>query len=311
MLLSKSNTKPKLKVAEPDSYSFEAIGTQWTIYIEQQITKLEFGDLMTDVHARIEKFDKNYSRFRDDSLVSQMSKTLGSYNLPKDAEPMFDLYKRLYDVTDGRMTPLIGQMLSDAGYDSSYSLKPKALAEIPEWDEAIDYSYPDLVIKCPFILDVGAIGKGYLVDIVAELMKAKGLTSFSIDAGGDILNSGVSKSLSDVGLENPVNLGQVIGIASVVNSSICGSAGNRRTWGDFNHLIDPKTKMSPKDILATWVIADSARLADGLSTALFFANPEILAANFNFEYALVNNDMSIEQSTNFPAKFFTSEDTVE
>jgi thiamine biosynthesis lipoprotein len=57
-------------------------------------------------------------------------------------------------------------------------------------------------------------------------------------------------------------------------------------------------------------VADTGLLADGLATALFFADAAMLQKHYNFEYAIVNNDFSLERSPNFPATFFTENDII-
>jgi thiamine biosynthesis lipoprotein len=309
MPLSKLNSKPKprLNHNEVHSFGFEAIGTQWQIIIEQPVNQTLLTDLITAIKARIERFDQHYSRFRSDSLVSSMAQKAGNYKLPEDAKPLFDLYRQLYDISEGRMTPLIGQLLVDAGYDAKYSLQPKALQATPKWSEALDYKFPELMVKQPVLLDLGAAGKGYLVDIVGRLIEAAGITQFCINAGGDILSHNVSAKLSKIGLEHPLELDQAIGLAKVSSGSLCGSAGNRRTWGGFHHIINPHTKNSPDHILAAWVVADTTLLADGLATALFFTEAPKLKDYFDFEHALISRDLSLEYSTNFPAEFFIEE----
>lgn len=304
----KIKQKPRRLDLSNQIFKFEAIGTVWCITIERPISKTKSAGMLKDIKSRIDKFDLDYSRFRSDSLISSMAKEAGKYKLPGDAEVLFDLYEKLYKLSNGLMTPLIGQLLSDAGYDSDYSLKPGKLGLTPKWDKAIDYQFPYLLVKEPVLIDVGAAGKGYLVDIIAELIQENGIKQFCINAGGDILNRNVSSDLSRVGLEHPLQLDEVIGIADVVNKSICGSAPNRRTWSNFSHIINPSTKESPKDLLATWVIADTTILADGLATALFFIEPSKLQLYYNFEYAIVKNDLSLLKSANFPAEFFTKPD---
>ena len=113
----------------------------------------------------------------------------GTYTLPPDAAPLFSLYEKLNRLTGGRMTPLIGQLLADAGYDADYSFERRHLRELPTWEAALEYAYPTLTIKQPGILDLGADGKGYLIDIIAAILHADGI-SVCIDAGGDILYHG-------------------------------------------------------------------------------------------------------------------------
>ena len=105
-----------------------------------------------------------------------------------------------------------------------------------------------------------------------------------VNAGGDIRTKG--RTLR-VGLENPADTTQAIGVAEISNISICGSAGNRRAWDKYTHIINPKTAKSPTETLAVWVVAESTILADGLTTALFFTEPNLLKDKFNFEFFLL------------------------
>ncbi len=284
---------------------FEAIGTTWRIDLPTELSRERRADIFFRIKERVEQFDKNYSRFRADSLVTAMMQP-GTYTLPPDAAPLFSLYEKLYRLTGGRMTPLTGQLLADAGYDADYSFERRHLRELPTWEAALEYAYPTLTIKQPGILDLGAAGKGYLIDIIAAILHADGIPAFCIDAGGDILYHGDGDTPLRVGLEDPNNERRVIGVAEIRNQSLCGSAGNRRAWDDFHHIIDPKTKASPRHLLATWAVADSAILADALATALFLVDSERLSAAWSFEYLLLYPDYSVARSDHFPAELFTS-----
>src|SRR5690348_10121080 len=100
-----------------NTFEFEAIGTHWTIDIAKELSLEEKAFLLQKIMNRIEEFDKAYSRFRQDSLVMKMAREAGEYTLPEDADKMLALYRKMYDVTGGLVTPLIGQVLVDAGYD--------------------------------------------------------------------------------------------------------------------------------------------------------------------------------------------------
>jgi thiamine biosynthesis lipoprotein len=284
---------------------FEAIGTRWQIDIWDDIQETAQADILQKIHTRIAEFDKHYSRFRDDSLVSTMAKQAGEYIMPNDAPPLLALYETMYRLTDGAMTPLIGQVLVEAGYDATYSLQSGEVHTPPRYDEVVSYHHPKLILKQPALLDFGAAGKGYLIDIVGDILKREGVSHFSIDAGGDILHSRTEPTLR-VGLENPLDATQVIGVARLGRGSICGSSGNRRVWGKYHHIINPHTLASPKDILAVWAMADTALVADGLTTALFFTSPDILRQAYPFEYALLRSDGSLESSSGFPGEFFSA-----
>lgn len=286
------------------NFVFEAIGTKWVIDIFDPLSNKSQAEVLQKIRERIDLFDQNYSRFRKDSLVSKMSQVAGEYTLPEDAQPLFDLYQKLYLLTEGKFTPMIGNVLEEAGYDANYSLKPKKLKKPLTWEEALNYKYPLLKVRKPVTLDVGAGGKGYLIDLISELLEESQVKAFCIDAGGDILYKNPSNQELQIGLEHPENLEQVIGVVNLVNRSICGSAGNRRKWLDYHHIIDPQNLSSPQHILATWVVAKETLLADALSTCLFFVNSDKLEVAFDFEYLIVYKDYSIDKSANFPGELF-------
>jgi thiamine biosynthesis lipoprotein len=281
------------------NYSFEAIGTQWSIE-----TNVPFSDsLKKSIDDRIGAFDSTYSRFRNDSLVTRIAKKAGEYTFPDDAVKLFDFYKTLYAITDGKVTPLIGDMISRAGYDAAYSLKPQPQKPIFKWDEAMSWHAQTLTTTQPIILDVGAAGKGYLIDIIAAILGEHSVIEYVIDGSGDIRHSGSSKNT--VGLEHPTNPRKILGAVEVQNKSLCASASNRRAWGEgMHHIFDPDDMAPTQTIIATWVLADEAMVADGLATALFFTEPNRLREVFDFEYVRMRANGSVDYSAFFKEKLF-------
>lgn len=288
------------------SFTFEAIGTYWQIDIPQDTSIAKREKIIEETIAVIEDFDKTYSRFRPDSLVTHIAKKTGKYLFPKNAEKLLSLYYELYQTTNHLFTPLIGQVLVDAGYDANYSLIPKKLVPPPLWDDVMEYKKPYLTMQTPALLDFGAGGKGYLIDLVSAILNKYELAYFCIDAGGDIFYSNFGKEKLRVGLEHPDNSSQVIGVANIHNQSICASAGNRRRWKAFHHIINPQTLSSPAKIKATWVIAKTSLLADALATCLFFVPAKMLQKKYTFSYLIIHEDYSLEKSADFPADIFTT-----
>lgn len=281
---------------------FEAIGTSWEIWLvcsEKARAKVE-----KQIHNRIDVFDKNYSRFRSDSLVTKISKRSGTYNLPSDAQELLDFYHKLYRLSKGSVTPLVGNMMEQIGYDAHYSLVPQtSLDEVSSWEEALTYNAHTITLKKPVLLDVGAAGKGYLVDCVADVIEAAGIEGYLIDAGGDMLRRGLGKT-ERIGLENPFNPTEAIGVFMLGDGSICASATQRRAWGDWHHIVDPHKLQPAEDVVATWVVAERAMWADGLATALFFCNPDQLRSACNFDYVRIFKDGHAEYSNAFKNALF-------
>lgn len=281
-------------------WTFEAIGTRWNLEFSEPQEDIEL--LKERITERIEEFDAAYSRFRPDSFVTHIAREPGTYVLPDDAEPLLDVYADLYQKTSGRFTPYIGSTLSEAGYDAAYTLIPGDVKPPPRWDVDATYAYPALTLTEPTLIDVGAAGKGYLVDIVAQLLEEAGVEHYVVEAGGDfrVRDAGGIR----VGLEHPEYPDQAVGVVELIEGSVCGSAGNRRAWSTYTHIIDPETLESPRQILATWVVAKTALVADALATCLFFVEAQVLT-DYEFEYLILYPDYTIERSVGFPAELFT------
>ncbi len=281
---------------------FEAIGTRWEITTPAPL----HPDVRLAVANRIEAFDQAYSRFRPDSLVSTIARSAGTWVLPSDAVPLLDLYRRLYLATGGAVTPLVGRALADLGYDAAYSLRPTGrTTAVPAWDDVLDWDGTRLTTSAPVLLDLGAAGKGYLVDLVAEVLAGAGVTDVVIDAGGDLRHRGGDEVR--VALEHPRDPRQAIGVVALHEAALCASAPNRRAWAPgVHHVLDGRTGQPTHDVLATWALAPTAMVADGVATALFFAAPEDLAEEFGVSYARVRPDGRAEWSADLPGEIFTA-----
>jgi FAD:protein FMN transferase len=289
----------------PYHLEFEAIGTAWSIDVFDASAVLH-EQLTERIHDRIKVFDRTYSRFREDSIIAHIAQSPGVYTLHDDFQELYTIYNDLYRLSDGLFTPMIGNVLTDAGYDAGYSLQAKKLSEPLKFHEVMHYDYPTLTVKEASLLDFGAAGKGYLVDLVGLEIEKLGCHTYCIDASGDILYKTQHEKALRIGLEDPRDTSRVIGVAEIKNQSICGSAGNRRKWGDFHHIINPKTLTSPSEILAVWVISRKGLLADALATCLFFIPPEKLLSYYEFEYVILNADSSVTKSKTFSGELFVT-----
>lgn len=176
-------------------------------------------------------------------------------------------------------------------------------APVPRWEDSVAWDGHALTTLRPVVLDVGAAGKGYLVDIVGELLHGAGIHEFVIDASGDIVHAG--PTAIRVGLEHPLDPTRAIGVVNLKAGSLCASATNRRTWGDgLHHVIDATTGLPTERVIATWAMAATGLVADGLATALFLAEPARLAERFEFEFVRMFADGRVERSVDLDGELF-------
>ncbi|SDW35220.1 thiamine biosynthesis lipoprotein [Arthrobacter sp. cf158] len=283
------------------SFSFEGIGTQWEISTPDALPAGDQNRLLETV----EEYDRTYSRFRADSLVSGLSREPGRVALPEHAASLHSVYAALYRLSQGAVTPLIGSSLERLGYDAGYSLQPSGTAMAPpRWEDALDWSGSSLVAKEPLVLDIGAAGKGQLVDLLGAVLRSAGYSDFLVDGSGDMLHAGGHPIT--VALEHPYNPRQAIGTIELQNSALCASAANRRNWGDgLHHVLDGTTGQPIQTTVATWTMAGNALVADALATALFMVDPARLEEEFDFAWLRVSSAGAATFSSGFEGRLFS------
>ena len=199
--------------------------------------------------------------------------------------------KEMYAVTDGRLNVAMGSVLSiwhryrTAGRDEPWA------AELPPMDklrEAAKHTNIDDVIideeACTVFLadpamtlDVGAIAKGYAVEMVARHLESQGVSGYILNVGGNVRTVGAKPDGTSwiAGIENPDTEAEEAYLAylSLTNESIVTSGSYQRFYEvegvSYHHIIDKDTLMPAEGYLSVSVICLNSAQGDALSTALF------------------------------------------
>ncbi|MFT4260514.1 FAD:protein FMN transferase [Microbacterium sp.] len=276
-------------------WRFDAIGTRWEI--EGELTDAD----RAAVAAEIERFDREWSRFRADSEVTRLGDAGGGFG-STDAGPMLDAYREVSAATRGAVNPLVGASLEALGYDASYTLHAgEPVAAPAEWTGLVSWTAQAVKASAPVLIDVGALGKGRLVDLVFDLLgHVPG--DLVVDAGGDLRVRGGAVRTA---LEHPFNSARAIGVVELRDAALCGSAINRRAWGDgLHHVLDARTGQPVRTWAATWALGAETMAADAVATALFFDGGPALAASWGIEWVRMSTDGRAERSAGWPGELF-------
>lgn len=154
------------------------------------------------------------------------------------------------------------------------------------------------------LLDVGAAGKGQLVDLVAGLLAERGIAGATVDGGGDLRHAGDAPLR--IALEHPADPTTAIGVLELApGRGFAASATNRRAWGEgLHHVLDATTGLPVTRYVATWVEADDAMTADGFATALLLLPRATADALPDVRWARMRADGRVEVGPGFPAELF-------
>ena len=290
-------------------WDFPAIGTAWQVQTETALSP----DDRRAVLDLVDAFDRDWSRFREDSLVSGLARRGGSVPAPADAKAMLDLYVELADATGGAVNPLVGDALARRGYDAGYGFVDRGAQGAPEdWRERLTWDDTAVTLTGAAILDVGAVGKGRLVDRVGALVAQRCGGAVVVDASGDLavhggpgVRGGAGGHAERVALEHPFDPRRAIGVWEVTDAALCASATNRRAWGDgLHHVLDARTGEPVRTIAATWAVAPEAMTADAAATALFFDGGPEFAHRRGVQWVRMTTDGRVEWSPGCRAELF-------
>jgi thiamine biosynthesis lipoprotein len=127
-------------------------------------------------------------------------------------------------------------------------------------------------------IDLGGIAKGHAVRKAGKVLRAAGVTSALIDAGGDVYALGKrGRDLWKVGIRNPRG-DDLLGYLEVEDLAVMGSGDYERFFVQagkrYHHIFDPKTGHPAEGLRSTTLIHPDPTLADAWNTAIFVLGPE-------------------------------------
>ena len=125
-------------------------------------------------------------------------------------------------------------------------------------------------------VDLSGIAKGFAIDKISDSLKARGISDFLVEIGGDLYASGEKgpKSPWVIGIEKPdQRLGEVNIIIRITNKAVATSGDYRNFFEKdsrrYSHIINPKTGQPISHQTASvTVVADNAMNADAWATAM-------------------------------------------
>jgi thiamine biosynthesis lipoprotein len=193
--------------------------------------------------------------------------------------------------TDGAFDITVAPLVNAWGFGFKNGIEPTS-EQVDSLMQIIGYQKVSLsagkVTKTDdrVMLDCSAIAKGYGTDVVARLLRSKGITNFMVEIGGEIVTSGVNAENQPwrVGITKPVEdpmgtTGEVQSIVKITDKAMATSGNYRNFYYKdgkrYAHTIDPKTGYPVQhNILSATVFAKSCAVADAYATSFMVMGME-------------------------------------
>lgn len=236
---------------------------------------------LNNAENRITELEALWSTTDENSEIYAANHSLGeAVPLSPETEELLRFALEIAEQTSGALDPTIYPLVEAWGFISQEYRVPSA----QEISELLSFTgYEKVVLKNRAVtlptgtqLDLGAVGKGYTGELLAEDLKEQGITSALLDIGGNIQMVGGRPDGTKwrLGIRNPFGEGS-FGILEAEDSAVVTSGGYERYFTDedgttYWHILDPATGYpAESDLVSVTIISESGVLADALSTAIF------------------------------------------
>lgn len=314
-----------------NAYSFDYFDTVTTI-TGFATDQAEFDRISAEILNGLEEYHRLftiYHRFEGlENLCTINELVDGSHRTVKVDRRIIDLLlyaKEMYVKTNGKVNIAMGSVLSIWHDYRETGMEDPQNAQLPPMDKlkaaaehtdinclVIDEAASTVTITDPLMkLDVGAVAKGYAVEMVARSLEEQGITGYVLNVGGNVRTVGAKGDGTPwmVGIENPQEDEEnpYLAYLHLSGESLVTSGSYQRYYlvdgKRYHHIIDPNTLMPSEGFVSVSVVTPSSADGDVLSTALFCMTYEeglaLIEALPNTEAMWVFSDGSRQYSSHF------------
>lgn len=260
----------------------------------------------------LDTFDRNYSRFRSDSLIGQLNQTNSLSEPPKELLQLLDIGVQWFQKSHGRLNFLTGHLQEAHGYNAAIDFEEKSLSTIVIPDPTTDLSYNNTHATLRRgMVDLGSFGKGYAIDQIFNLLYQYTQCSFCVvNGGGDLYLHNPMQYSYPLYLSHPWEPETFTHVLEHYHGGIANSNATLRQWQTkntkrkYSHLLDlTDLTRNPDTLAAATVCAGTALDADAYATMLTLVPAESNTGRLiPYPYLRIFTDGSSRHTSDFPAK---------
>jgi thiamine biosynthesis lipoprotein len=251
-------------MADIHQFNHHAMATYFEVRIadEERTYAAQAAQAALDL---LDKLESQLSRFRPSSGIAQIAQ-LAPREKMRLSEPTFaclEIAKKMELATHGAFSPTAAALQTQTS--------------LPQWSLLPE----ELSIRCEsgrLEFDLGAIGKGFALDRMAELLRSWGCPSFLLVAGGSSILAGDAPK-DAAGWSCGLGEDNAPQRFLLTHASLSGSGLAVKG----SHILDPRTGQPALRQNRAWALTDTAAESDALSTAcMVLSEPkleEVLAQN--------------------------------
>jgi len=263
-------------------------------------------DKIYDKYDKLANAYKQYDNIINVYYLNNVLKENEEVYLDSELASLITYGINVYEKTDGYVNIALGNVTS---IWKKYQELKTGLPTYLELNQNININ--DIIIednkfmkKSDIKLDLGAIAKGYITEIVGNFLEKEGFNKYLINAGGNVKLGNHYTDKYVIGLEDPIDQNKIYQKLNLENKSIVTSGDYQRYYKvdgiRYHHIINPKTLYQENYYKSVTVITSDSALADVMSTYLFLLPLEnaldVVNKNDDIEAIFYIDNMNIIKS---------------
>ena len=246
-----------------------------TYYDEQE------RNFQLEIDSIFHAVDMSVNLWVDSSVISKVNRN-EEVVLDQIFIDNFNIAQEAAKLSDGYFDPTVSPIVAAWGfsYKVGDSITPQLIDSLKQW---VDYRKVRIengkVIKenPAMTLDFNAIAQGYTSDLIAAFLESRGIKSYLVDTGGEIMAKGEKTNGKPwiVGIEKPAEnkeSEQVVQTRIALRDKGLVTSGSTRKYVErngkrYSHSINPKTGYPVEhNVLSVTVLAENSVWADALAS---------------------------------------------
>jgi thiamine biosynthesis lipoprotein len=266
-----------------------AMGTTFTIFV-YAVNQEQASEYFEIAFDEIERVEEALSDYRPTSELSRINRLAANETVTTDPE-VFKFLQTSMDFSrksDGAFDITVGPLMRAWGFFRGRGHYPTR-DELSNARTSTGWQHVQLDSQKRTVhfdmegmsLDPGGIGKGYVVECVANLLREAGVKTALIDAGSSTIYAMGAPPGKDgwtIQVPRPGDRAHAISTVVLRDTSL-STSGNYEKFFTLNgkvycHIMDPRTGEPIQGTLQTTVITPNAADSDALSLIMFVMGPE-------------------------------------
>jgi len=240
--------------------------------------------------TEIERLERIFALNREDSEIARLNRDGRIVAPSQDLSLLLSLSARLaelsdsaFDVTVQPLWTLYTRHFFAAETPPTEGPPARAIDEalkIVDWRDIEIGPHAVRLARPGMGLTLNGIAQGYVTDRVTQILRGHDCERVLADLGRSeikALGAHADGRAWRVGVVDPRRTDAFARMLDLRDGALCTSGGYGTKFepsGRYHHLFDPRRGVSANRLIGVSVLAPSAMIADGLSTALYVASPD-------------------------------------